>query len=721
MKRILLIIGLFLLAGLVAAGAYLWTPAPPAFDRAAALEAGKTYNPRIVRDAYGVPHIYGARDADVSFGLAYAHAEDDLATMQEARRFTRGEMGLQTGREGAITDYLIAALGAENAANEKYESDLSPETRAVIEGYAAGINFYCAEEENRCEPGFAPLSPQDIVTSFVARTPFFYGLETQLTALFNGDLDFVEAAEDAREAYFKVDNRIEKGSNAIAVSPTRSADGHTRLIVNSHQPFVGPVAWYEARVKSEEGWDMIGGLFPGTPLVSLGATPNLGWAITVNNPDVFDLYKLTVDDPENPTRYEMDGSWQDFQTEEIKLRVRLFGPFSLPVKQTIRRSIHGPVFDTPNGFFAVSYAGDQNVKAVEQWFRMNKSTTYEEWYDAMAVQGIPSFNFVYGDKDGNIAYFYNASVPVRSADWDWSKVAPGNRSDLVWQGFRPFATAPTVINPEAGYVFNANHSPWESTAGDEKPRPADYPANYGIETKVTNRGLRGQILFGGDESITEEELLAYKMDNRYAEGSGIMEYLAEVKANPAISGSEEFAEALTLFETWDQSTNLDQRAAGLLIRAAQLSRGTQIHGDGGEVQDPEAALRQAMAEYMEGFGRLDPTWGEVNRLKRGDVDLPLLGGPDTLRAIYTIDNPKDGPLGAIAGDSYILYSDWDENGNQSVQTIHQYGAATLDEASPHYADQTGLFANQNYKNPPLDLETLIEEATADYRPVERAR
>lgn len=719
MKRILLIIGLLLLAGLVVVAAYLWTPSPDKFDRAAALETAKTYDVRIIRDAYGVPHIYGVRDADAAFGLAYAHAEDDLATMQDARRFTRGEMGLKTGREGAITDYLVAALGAENAAYDKYESDLSPETRAVIEGYADGINFYCAEVKNRCEPGFAPLAPQDIVSSFVSRTPFFYGLEVQLTELFEGNVDLVDTAEEAREAYFQVDNRIQKGSNAIAVAPSRSADGHTRLFVNSHQPFVGPVAWYEARVKSEEGWDMIGGLFPGTPLVSVGTNPDLGWAITVNQPDVFDVYKLTVDDAENPARYEMDGSWRDFQTEEITLRVKLFGPFSLPVKQTIRRSIHGPVFDTPNGFFAVSYAGDQNVKAVEQWLGMNKATTYQEWYDAMSLQGIPSFNFVYADKAGNIAYFYNANIPVRSANWDWSKVAPGNRSDLVWQGTRPFASAPTVVNPAAGYVFNANHSPWESTAGEDKPRPADYPANYGIETKVTNRGLRGQILLSGDDSITEEEFIAYKMDNRYAEGSGILEYLAEIKATPAIAESEEFAEALALFETWNRSTELDQRGVGLLVRAAQLSRGTQIHGPGGETPDPEEALRQAIGEYMEGFGRIDPIWGEVNRLKRGDVDLPLRGGPDTLRAIYSVDNPKDGSLNAIAGDSYILYSDWDTEGNQTIQTIHQYGAATLDDTSAHFADQTQLFADEKFKSPPMTLEGVLAEATADYRPGER--
>ena len=141
-----------------------------------------------------------------------------------------------------------------------------------------------------------------------------------------------------------------------------------------------------------------------------------------------------------------------------------------------------------------------------------------------------------------------------------------------------------------------------------------------------------------------------------------------------------------------------------------------MRGDGAEVPDHEDALAQAIAEYIEGFGRIDPVWSDVNRLKRGDVDNPLNGAPDVLRAIYSIDNPKDGPLNAIAGDSYILYADWDEAGIQKVRTIHQYGSATQDEASLNYADQADLFAAEDYKTPPLELEALLAEATRDYRP-----
>ncbi len=716
MARLIKVFGLIILAALFGAGWYLWTPAPPKFDRQAAIEAAEVYNARIIRDAYGVPHIYGPRDGDVAFGLAYAHAEDDIQNIQEGRRISRGQMGLLTGREGAITDYLVAALGARKAAEAKYMSDISPETRAILEGYAAGINFYCAEATRRCEAGLAPITPVDLVTSYVARTPFFYGLDGILTELFEGDMDLEEAGENVRDAFLQTDKRITLGSNAMAVAPSRSSDGHTRLFVNSHQPFIGPVAWYEARVKSEEGWDMIGGLFPGTPLISVGANPDLGWAITVNKPDVTDIYKLTVDDAQAPKKYMLDGSWQALESEEIIIRVKLFGPFSLPVKQTIRRSVHGPVFDTDKGFFAVSFAGDQNVKAVDQWFKMNKARTFDEWQAAMAIQGIPSFNFIYGDGEGNIAYYYNAIIPKRSPDWDWSKIAPGDRSDLLWLGTYPFATAPTVINPSTGYLVNSNHTPFESTGAPDKPKREAYPAHYGISDLPTNRGLRAQALSGSDESISAEEFIAYKMDTRYDPASGIMTHLRALAANPDIAGNPDYAEALALFADWDGLVTGETRAAALAIRATQLARGVEMRGGDPEVPDHEAALAQAISEYMEGFGQIDPKWSEVNRLKRDSVNLPLTGAPDVLRAIYSIDNPKDGPLGAIAGDSYILYAEWDESGAQTIKTIHQYGSATQDVVSPHYADQAELFANEGFKTPPLTLEDLLKEATRDYRP-----
>lgn len=698
----------------IAALFYLKTPEPARFDAAAAKEAAENYSARIIRDAYGVPHIYGAQDADVAFGLAYAHAEDDWKTIEEVLFFARGELAQHAGKDAAVTDYLVQAMGAMDEIKARYETDLTPQTRALAEGYAAGINLYCAEKKSRCAPGAAPVTGHDIVAGFATRTPFFYGLDEHLTKVFEGDVEIAGAAARAREAFLKIPRGFETGSNAMAVAPRRSADGHTRLMVNSHQPYTGPVAWYEARVKSEEGWNMIGGIFPGAPLILHGAGPDLGWAMTVNKPDLADVYALEVDDAENPSQYRFDGEWRDFDVKEIKFRVHLWGPFSLPVKRRALSSVHGPVFVADNGVFAVSYAGQGEIKTIEQYYRMNRAANYAEWRSAMEMLAIPSLNVVYADGDGVIAYYYNAALPVRSESVDWTKAQDGADPALLWNGKRTLNDVPQVVMPASGYVVNANHTPFQSSGAGDNPDPQNFPPHYGVDTRTTNRGLRIQALYGGDEKITSEEFVEYKMDDIYAADSRVME-LVHTLVDTFDGEDDDLQSAIDVLKNWNGAVTKENRFAALAILTAQRARGYLLNDENIETPDYLEALRQTAEELSAAYGRLDPEWGEVVRLKRGDVSLPLDGGPDTLRAVYASRESGDFPLTAAGGDTYILYADWSGSRDVEIKTIHQFGAATLDENSPHYADQASVFAAEEWKTPPMQLDALLEEATADYR------
>ncbi|HXI86622.1 MAG TPA: penicillin acylase family protein [Parvularculaceae bacterium] len=699
---------------LIVAGFWLRTPHQP-FDAAAAKKTASAYDARIIRDKFGVPHIYGKRDADVAFGLAYAHAEDDWATLEDVLRFSRGRLGEKTGKAGAVTDYLIAALHVWPDIDTKYEKDLSPETRALVEGYAAGINLWCADHKGGCAPGVAPVTGKDIVAGFAARTPFFYSLDEALTDLFKAAPETHAALEQARVALLHLPPSVEIGSNAQALSPARSADGHTRLMVNSHQPWTGPVAWYEARLKSDEGIDMIGGLFPGAPLILHGTGPKLGWAFTVSKPDLVDIYRLEVDDPKNPTKYRYDGGWKDFERSTAKFRVKLFGPFSLPVEKTVLRAVQGPAFVTPNGVFAVAYAGQGDIRTVEQWYRLDRATDFDSWKAAMSMQAIPSFNVIYADATGTIAYYYNESVPVRSDKQDWSKIADGSRPDLVWQGTRPFGSTPHVIRPTSGYVVSSNHSPYLASGAADNPSPDDYPASYGIDQRSTNRALRIQALYSANPSITSDEFVAYKMDDRYAPNSRLGVLISNLLADPDANADPDLKAPLEILRSWDYSAAKESRGAALAIRTARLALGPLLDGVGAETPDSKTALKQAAGELKKLFGRIDPEWGETMRLKRGSVDLPVDGAPDTLRAVYPEDASSHGVWVGGGGESYILYSDWAPDGAQTIKTIHQFGAATQDKSSPHYADQAPLFAAKEWKSPPMTLDALLAEATADAR------
>jgi len=371
---------------------------------------------------------------------------------------------------------------------------------------------------------------------------------------------------------------------------------------------------------------------------------------------------------------------------------------------------------TPNGVFAIAYGGQGDIRAVEQWRRMGKAHDFDGWRAAMSLQGIPSFNAVYADRTGMIAYFYNAAIPDRSPGQDWSKTADGGRGDLVWNGVRPFGSAPFIVAPQSGYIVNANHSPFEASGEGDNPDPAAYPPHLGIDRRSTNRGIRIQALYGGDEEITAEEFLAYKMDDLYAEESRPRKLIASLIEEGARDA--ELSEAIDVLRTWDGSTRRTSRAAALAVRTAHLNLGYRMMGELDPIEEPNPrdALLRASRELKEGFGRIDPEWSEAVRLKRGALSLPIDGGPDILRAVYPTGSPAEGPQTSGGGDTLIIYADWPPDGPPAIKTTHHFGAATLDEGSTHYADQAALFAEEKWKSPPMTLDAVMAEATGDYRP-----
>ncbi|MBI1338836.1 hypothetical protein GC169_01310 [bacterium] len=707
------------IAALLAAGGaavYLWTPGGPEFDAAAAREAATSYDARIIRDRFGVPHVYGARNADVVFGLAYAHADDDWPGIMEVVASNRGRLAELKGQSAAQSDFLMHALGNILEVEEKYEERVSLAADAIARGYAAGLNLWCADHPESGCAAVAPVRPQDIIAGYANRPPFFYGIDADIGEIFRDGEAIDMSVKGAREAYLGVTDDVELGSNALAVAPMRSADGHTRLFVNSHQPYTGTVAWYEARLKSEEGIDMIGGVFPGSPLILHGVGPSLGWAATVNRPDVSDVFLLKVDDPKAPTRYEIDGAWREFERRPISFRVKLWGPFSLPVRREGLWSVHGPAFVGPRGVFALSYAGEKEFAYLDQYLAMNMAKTVGEWREAQkTINAIPSINYVVADSQGSIAYFYNARMPRREEGWDRRKVLPGEISETLWRGFEPVERLPAVINPPSGYVVNANHTPFLASGPEDNPRPDAYPASFGIDTQMTNRGMRAQELFGGDVSITREEFIAFKMDHAYAPDSQVRKMVRELVSRGA-GDDAELKASLELIGSWNAEADKANRAAALAIITGQRCMGGQIH-DPFDYGKCLASLKQVASQLKAAYGRIDPEWGEVSRIKRGDKSWPTDGGPDTLRAVYANgDLEKDGFLSGVAGDTYIALADWAPDGGYRISTIHQFGSATVDASSPHYADQTPIFAAEEFRDPPMTLEAVLAEATSDTRP-----
>ncbi len=697
-------LALVILVAVIAVGLVVWEPLAATEQP---VPAKRAYDVEIVRDQFGVPHINGKTDADVAYGLAYAHAEDDFGVLQEVVAMTRGRAGAMMGSDGAPIDYVEQLLGIRDTIRRDY-GKIPADVRAVMDAYAAGLNHYADKNpgEVRLSKLF-PVSGRDVAAGFVLRSPFFYGLDDTIKKLSDNK-------EPANEPVAQLTpagrDPSMNGSNAFAVAPKRMADGNTWLISNSHQPYEGSVAWYEAVVHSGEGLDMAGALFPGSPFMLLGHNRNLGWTNTVNQPDLIDVYKLVTN--ADKTQYRMDGKWKPLTQKRIWLSVKL-GPFALPVPKTVYRSEHGPVIVNKNGAFAIRYAGMDDVKLLEQYFRIQKAKNYNEWIAAMSLRGIPATNFIYADKSGKIGYFYNAVFPNRKPGFDYTKILPGDVSASLTQGTLPWDATPMIVDPASGFVTNANNTPFMAAGRGSELDTVKFSPLLGIEARKTNRIIRALELLDADTSITPEELLAIKFDTAYSRNSFAGEWIAKLLAAD-LKSEPDLVAAQNLLKEWDFNSDGKGRADTLGEAMMHMANSDAYHGR--PLPDARVKLREVVDALTKGFGRIDPPLGDVQRLIRGKVNLPANGGTDTLRAATVWEPQDDGQMRVKHGDSFIMLINWDKAGVVRSQSIQPYGAATNRPASPHYTDQMQMFLDRKFKPVHFEWADAVAHAKRRYRP-----
>ncbi len=698
-------------AGLITADR-LAQPAPP--DTAVLVAAARQYDARIRRDNYGVPHILGTRDADAAFGLGFAQSEDDFVTLQQVTLAVRGDLAAHEGKAAAVTDYLVRLFRVWETVRAGYMRDLPEDVRQVLQAYADGVNYYAALHPAGVSRALLPLTGQDIAAGFVFKTPFFYGLDKVLLEL-NAPGGGQQIGKSGKTAFLVTSAPIDIGSNGAAVGPARSGDGATRLLVNSHQPYTGPVAWYEAVVESRQGWHVAGGFFPGTPFMLHGHNAHLGWANTVDEPKLADVYQLELN-PANDNQYKLDGAWRDFEVSDAALRVKIFGPLVWTVHRPVLWSAHGPVLKTDHGAFAVRFAGMQEIRGALQYFRLNKAGSLDEFRAAMRLQALPSINYVYADEKGNIGYVYNGLFPDRKHCVDWSGVLPGDRSDLIWHRYLPFDRVPQLWNPKSGFVFNSNNTPFQATAPEDDLKAADYPASMGIQGNMTNRAYRALEMFGSQAVISDAQFRADKYDLLYSARSELAGMIAAVTAvDPG--GDADLRAAQGILRGWNRSTDVHSRGAALAVLMGEPVVVAEIQHT--SVPKPIDTLHAAITTLKTHFGRLDPEWGVVNRIRRGAVDLPIDGGPDVYRAVYG-EPQADGTLMGVAGDTLIMFVTWDKDGTLHSDSVHQFGSATSLPGSVHYADQVRMFVDMKTKPVLFTEAELAGHVVADYRPGETA-
>ena len=658
----------------------------------------------IVRDAYGVPHIFAATDAEVSYGLAWAHAEDDFTTIQQGYLAGNNMLSKNIGNAGLGADFIAQFIGSEELFNSRYENEISAEYKRVVDGYAVGLNSYATSHpEEVLVKELFPITPKKMMRY----------AQLQLFISSKGD-QWVKKIVSNQLTYDFKDEETLKGSNTFAFNSSKTKDGSTYLAINTHQPLDGPVSWYEAHLCSEEGTNILGALFAGTPSILIGANENLAWAHTVNQPDKTDVFALEMH-PKEKLKYKVDNEYLNLEQKKATLQFRILG-ISFKISKKFYKSIYGPTLKNKSGYYSVRTPALYEIRGLEQWWRMNKASSFTEFYNALKMKALPGYNIGYADKNDTIFYISNGLIPKRVKGYNWADVVPGNTLKTLWKETYDIEDLPQVLQPKAGYIYNANHTPFRSSADADNPNQAEFDIAMGFETYDNNRSTRLKTLIDQYEKIDYSDFKTIKYDTQYPKPYAFswmdINHLERLEA-------ENYPNLKVLIERlqqWDRKAIASSLGAGTFAIFYDQLRPFYQDLPAPKIFPPSIllkALKKTKTYSLKHFNSLEISLGDYQKLVRGPKELPIFGLPDVITAMAS--RPfKEGKVKVVSGESYIELVRFSDKGTE-IESVISYGSSDHPD-SPHYNDQMELYAGFKTKKMSLDKETVYNSAKKIYHP-----
>jgi acyl-homoserine-lactone acylase len=640
----------------------------------------------IAWDTWGVPHITANTVEELFFAQGWAQMHNHANLILELYGSSRGKGAEYWGQEKLQNDILIHTLGFDELADE-WGGNQDPEQKIINKAFIDGMNAYAKahpealDEKNKV---VLPLTTKDVNmhAMYVIFTRFIGG----------NDLGRVQQWPDL-------------GSNAYAISPKRSASGNAMLVQNPHLPWWKEFLFFESHLNLN-GKNMYGSTLVGYPGIAIGFNRNLGWSHTNNTIDNADTYELELNDG----GYLLDGKRKEFEVSSKIIKIKQEDGTIVDKEIPIMKTVHGPVVNKTKGkTLAIRMAGMDRPNMTLQWWRMINSSNFNEFENALKMAQLPYFNVMYADKQGEIFYLFNGLVPKRSSgDWDyWNRIIPGGKSEDVWTEVHDYADLPKIKNPEVGWLQNANDPPWTSTI-PVSIDPKDYPS-YMAPKSMSFRPQRAARMLIEDESITFDELIAYKLSTRLEFADRILDDLfAAVDA----SESKKAKEAKKVLENWDRQANADSK--GMLLfyswarkfnvgRNANYTEPWSMDSpnttpDG--IADADRAvqlLEQTAIEVETKFGSLDTNWGDYYRINYNGKNLPA-NGVDGYMGVFRVAWPggsDDKNMFVGGGDSWVGVIEFGDTVKAKV--LLSYGNSTQKD-SPHNGDQLELFSKKELRD-----------------------
>ncbi len=692
----------------------------------------------IIRDNWGIPHIYGKTDADAVFGLLYAQCEDDFKRV-EANYIEKLGRKAEVSGENELYNDLYLRLVIDSAEAVADYNKAPQWLKTLLQAYADGINYYLYTH---------PTVKPALLTRF---KPWYQLLWTDgsIGAISTGDV----TAEDVKNFYGNTNATVahhpkeftenSSGSNGFAIAPSKTESGKAILYINPHVTFYFRP---EVHVVSEQGLNAYGAVTWGQFFVYQGFNEYCGWMHTSANVDVADLYAEKMSGGGTNMTYEYNNERRVVKQKQITIKV-IKGNELIRKKFTTYFTHHGPVMAKRNGQYISVRSSNRMMNGLIQSWQRTKAKGLKDYKKTMALRGNTSNSTVFADNKGNIAYWHGNYVPKRDTKFNWGKVVDGTTAATEWQGLHNANETVQVINPSTGWIQNCNSTPY-TVSGEASPKKKDYPV-YMAPDGENFRGINAVKLLSKENKFTIDKTIAAGYDTYLSAFEVLVPALIksfETNFKPTDSMYRLLAAPVAVLKNWNYYSSNHSIATTLAVEWAQRLNAVirKIYIEDGEDDQVTSTkrfaatatadqllnpLQETVSQLKQQFGTWEVKWGDINRYQRISNDLVQKHDDNKISYPVPFASALWGMLPSYnsrtfpgtkkrygtSGNSFICAVEFGEKIKAKSLLA---GGNSGDPNSKHFTDQLEMYTKGQFKDVLFYKEDVLKHAERTYHPGE---
>jgi acyl-homoserine lactone acylase PvdQ len=691
----------------------------------------------IIRDNWGIPHIYGKTDADAVFGLLYAQCEDDFKRVEMNYIEKLGRMSEVKGESSLYADLLIRMIIDSTEAIADYNKAV-PWLKKLLDAYADGINYYLYKN-----PATQPL----LLNRFKPWYPLLW-TDGSIGAISTGGVTendirhFYEGNNNETGKTVTPEEEIVTGSNGFAFAPKITASGNAILYINPHVTFYFRP---EVHMVSEEGLNVYGAVTWGQFFIYQGFNEHCGWMHTSSAVDVADLYAEKIVKKNNGWVYEYDNSLKPVKEKIISLGYR-DGNIIRSKTFTAFYTHHGPVMAKRKGQWISVQSHNRSMTGLIQSWQRTKAKNFDEYKKVMGLLSNTSNNTMYADAEGNIAYWHGNFIPVRDTTYDWSRPVDGSIKATEWKGLHTVDQSVHSYNPSNGWLQNCNSTPF-TVAGINSPKKENYPS-YMAPDGENFRGINAVRVLDKEKKYTLDKVISAGYDSYLSAFEKLVPALITAYEKTGNNTDKDIEEAISVLKKWDFHCSVNSIATTIAIEwGTKLIPKMVKSADEDEYQyvdqvtrtgrfiekaKPEDLLQPlslVLQELRNKFGSWQIQWGDINRYQRissaidqkYDDDQPSIpvgfasstwGMLPSYSASYFPGTKK---RYGVNGNSFICAVEF---GKKIKAKSLLAGGESGNPLSKHFNDQMEMYSKGQFKDVLFYKEDVLKHVERNYHPGE---